>query len=127
MLRLVSIGMMAAVLTLGSASAQAFWAWMRDSVVNQFTDADWEILKGEAQRVLDDEADGAIVDWHNPESGNGGSIRPLESFTYQGMRCRKTPFRHASADGLKGQGVYNLCRQDDGTWKFVAESSLTAS
>ena len=122
--RLVLIGSMVAVFSLGALNAHSFWGWMRGAVVNQFTDADWEILKSEARRTLDGTADGGQVDWSNPDSGNGGSIKPLESFVFQGQRCRKTAFRHTSADGLEGQGVYNLCRQDDGTWKFVADSSL---
>jgi surface antigen len=112
--------------TLMGASTPAFavLGWMRGSAISTFTDADWEILTSEVDRVLDEEPDRKIVDWHNPDSGNGGSIRPLESFVFNDQRCRKTALRNRTAKGVAGQGVYNLCKQADGNWMFVTESEI---
>ncbi len=115
---------MALIMVLGAANAVAVWGWLRDAAVAEFTDADWEILQSEARRTLNEVADGERVDWNNPESGNGGSIKPLESFSYQGLKCRKVALRNTTASGLKGQGTFNLCLQEDNSWKFVAESSI---
>jgi surface antigen len=112
------------VLISASAPALGVLGWMRGSAMHAFTDGDWEILTREAYRVLDEEPDRKIVDWHNPDSGNGGSIRPLESFTFNDQQCRKTAFRNKTASGVAGQGVYNLCKQADGSWRFVAESEI---
>jgi surface antigen len=104
--------------------ASAFWAWMRGAALDDFTERDWEILKAEARRVLDEEPDGTRVDWSNPETGTGGAIKPLRTVESEGRTCRQTAFRQFTASGKKGQAVYHLCRQDDGTWRFIAESSL---
>ena len=97
---------------------------MRGAALNEFTDADREMLQSEARRALDDDADGTRTDWTNPDTGNGGSIKPLKTLTVDGQTCRQTAFRQTTASGLKGQGVYHLCRQDDGTWRFIAASSV---
>jgi surface antigen len=112
------------MLLLAALPASAFWAWMRGAALNEFTDDDWDMLKTEARRVLDEDPDGSRTDWTNPETGNGGSIKPLKTLTVDGQTCRQTAFRQVSATGLKGQGVYHLCRQDDGTWRFIAASSV---
>jgi len=109
---------------LAALPASAFWAWMRGAALNEFTDGDRDMLRAEARRVLDEEADGSRTDWTNPETGNGGSIKPLKTLTVDGQTCRQTAFRQVTASGLKGQAVYHLCQQDDGTWRFIAASSL---
>lgn len=114
-------------LLLAALPASAFWAWMRGAALNEFTDADRDMLKAEARRVLDEEPDGSRTDWTNAETGNGGSIKPLKTLTVNGQTCRQTAFRQVTTSGLKGQGVYHLCRQDDGTWLFIASSSLKAT
>lgn len=112
------------MLLLTALPASAFWAWMRGAALSKFTDADLEIFRVEARRVLDEEADGSRTDWTNPETGNGGSIKPLKTMTVDGQTCRQTAFRNVTATGIRGQSVYHLCRQDDDTWKFIAASSL---
>jgi surface antigen len=104
--------------------ASAFWGWMRGAALNEFTEADLAMLQSEARRVLDEDADGTRTDWTNPDTGNGGSIKPLKTLTVDGQTCRQTAFRQTTASGLKGQGVYHLCQQDDGTWRFIAASSV---
>lgn len=124
-MRVIVIALMLGFILLSvSTPAVAVLGWMRGSAVSAFTEDDWEILTREVYRVLDEEPDRKIVDWLNPDSGNGGSIRPLESFTYDGQPCRKTAFRNKTAKGIVGQAVYNLCKQADGSWMLVAESEL---
>jgi surface antigen len=115
------------VLLLTALPASAFWAWMRGAALSKFTDADLEIFRVEARRVLNEEPDGSRTDWTNPETGNGGSIKPLKTLTVDGQTCRQTAFRNVTASGIKGQVVYHLCHQDDDTWKFIAASSLKKS
>ncbi len=112
------------VLLTASLPAAAVWEWMRGAAITDFTDSDWVILKAEARRVLDEVADKVQVDWSNPETGNGGSMKPLATFDVDGQTCRQMAFKQVTAKGIEGQAVYHLCRQDDLTWKFVAASEL---
>lgn len=121
------------VLLIGALAASfpgpgwTFWAWMHDAALTQFTDGDWDILKAETRRVLDDEPDGARTDWNNSETGNGGSIKALATLSLEAQPCRRVAFKNVTATGTEGQGVYHLCRQEDGTWKFVAEATIRAA
>jgi surface antigen len=115
------------VLLLNAAPALASWTWMHNAALNEYSDGDWEILKAEARRVLVEEDDGTSVDWSNPETGSGGSIKVLATMQFQGRTCRRAAFRQFTASGRKGQGAYYVCHQEDDTWKFVAESSIRAA
>ncbi|MEE4361468.1 MAG: RT0821/Lpp0805 family surface protein [Pseudomonadales bacterium] len=116
----------AAALTflVGVAPARSNWAWMGGSAVLEFTDRDWEILKAEARRVLDEVDSGVRVDWRNEESGNSGAIKALMTFTHEGMTCRRLAFLNLSKKGVRGVSNYNLCRQDDGGWAFLSDSEI---
>ena len=112
------------LLALGAVTAQAQWGWMRDSAASEFTDADWDILRSEARRVLDEVESGVRVDWQNEATGNGGAIKALMTFEHQGKTCRRVAFLNISSKGRRGQANYNLCRQDDGTWGFISDSEV---
>ncbi len=107
-----------------SLPAAAVWGWLRGAAITEFTDSDWVMLKAEARRVLDEVDDKTRVDWTNPETGNGGSMKPLTTFEVDGHTCRQMAFKQVTAKGIEGQAVYHLCQQDDSTWQFVAESEL---
>jgi hypothetical protein len=40
--------------------------------------------------------DGASDEWFNPKTGNGGTITVLQSFTRDGMQCRKVRYEAKS-------------------------------
>jgi len=67
------------------------------------------------------EPDGEIVTWSNPETGNGGMVRPTRSFLGpQGTMCRQ--FRSSVAWGAgttSGTGL--ACLQPDGSWSVVED------
>jgi len=118
---IVAVGLL---LALGTLSAQANWRWMRDSAASEFTDADWEILRSEALRVLDEVESGVRVNWENQATGNSGAIKALMTFEHQGKTCRRVAFLNVSSKGRRGQANYNLCREDDGRWGFVSDSEV---
>jgi surface antigen len=92
--------------------------------MERFTDSDWEILRSKTRDLIDNGADGDRVDWENPETGNGGAIRVLNDFQFEGERCRETAFRSYTRNKvLEGQFTGHLCEQENGAWKFVADSN----
>ncbi len=116
--------LVALVVMLGAISAEAQYRWMRDTAARDFTEADWEMLRAETRRVLEEVESGVRVDWKNESTGNGGAIKALMTFEYRGRTCRRLAFLNVSSKGRRGQANYNLCLQEDGTWGFVSDSEV---
>lgn len=115
------------VVSLFTASdAAAVWGWMRGAAVEHFTEADWEILKATARETLDSSEDGAQVNWANKDTGNRGAMKAIMTFQYDGQNCRRMAFLNVSNKGQRGVSNYNLCKQPDDAWAFVADSVVTA-
>jgi hypothetical protein len=65
-------------------------------------------------------SDGATDAWSNPKTGNSGTITVLQSFTRDGMPCRKV--RYDSRIGNQpGTRIYTLdwCKTPQGVWKIA--------
>jgi len=118
--------LVAAAVTLSVPSAHAEWGWMRGGPAADFTDADWNLLKPEARRVLDEVDSGVRVNWKNPDTGAHGAIKALMTFEHDAQTCRRVAFLNISPKGRRGQGNYNLCQQPDGEWKFIADSEISS-
>lgn len=63
---------------------------------------------------------GAATTWSNPKTGNRGTITVLQSFTEQGMQCRKVKYDNRVVN-LTGTRSYTLnwCRTPKGEWKIA--------
>jgi surface antigen len=107
--------------------AASGWTWMRGSALSEFTDVDWETFKTQAAIALTDNADGEQLNWTNPDTGSSGSIKPLSTFEFNAMNCRRAAFRNVTRKGVKGGGVYNLCQLATGEWMFVTDSEIDAA
>ena len=67
------------------------------------------------------EPDGEIVTWSNPETGNGGMVRPTRSFLGPtGTMCRQFRTSLAWGNGTTG-GTGLACLQADGSWSVVED------
>ncbi|MFT4825163.1 MAG: surface antigen [Halioglobus sp.] len=114
------------VVSLAVASeAFATWNWMRDATLAQFNDADWSVLKATARETLDSADDGKQVNWANEDTGTKGAMKAIMTFQYEGQNCRRMAFLNINKNGERGVSNYNLCRQPDGSWAFVADSVVT--
>lgn len=111
------------LLVLAWGPAFAEWAWLQGTAVSEFTDSDWAAFQQRARAALEDGADGVVVDWSNPETGTRGQIKPLATFMYEGRPCRTAAFRTITGRGTRGQSVYTVCQQEDGTWKLVPDGT----
>jgi surface antigen len=73
-----------------------------------------------AYAALERAPSGTSTTWHNPDSGDSGSVTPTR--TYQqpnGTYCRE--YQQTVTIGGKTQQAYGTaCRQPDGTWKVVS-------
>lgn len=63
---------------------------------------------------------GAKTTWSNPNTGNRGNITVLQSFTRQGMQCRKVRYdnRVVNLQGVRSATV-NWCKTPSGEWKIA--------
>ena len=57
--------------------------------------------------------------WNNPETGNGGEIRPVRTYrSDSGQTCREyTHTVHIDGNPETARGT--ACRQSDGTWRLT--------
>ena len=75
-----------------------------------------------AQYALENLQDGQTTSWTNPNSGNSGSVTPVNVYT-SGVRtgeqyCRE--YQTKVTVGGKTQSAYGtVCRRPDGTWEIV--------
>lgn len=81
-------------------------------------DRDRRMATEAAHQAFENSHTGEPVQWHNPDSGNSGSVTPTR--TYQlanGQYCRQ--YRQDILIGNeKHQTTGTACRQGDGTWKI---------
>ncbi|MCP3667260.1 MAG: hypothetical protein GY696_32995 [Gammaproteobacteria bacterium] len=115
------LGVIVAITVMGGFSQQSWaarWLWLENSSVYQFTDKDWDLLRGVVLGALNHGEDGKRAEWNNPDSGHSGSITPLDTFEREGMRCRKTKFVTAS-DIMTGRSEFLLCKIPSGEWKVA--------
>ncbi len=94
--------------------------------LNQFDNTlngdDMNAIMAAGQRLYGraDVADGASDTWANPKTGNRGTITVLQSFTHEGMTCRRVRYDNRVA-GLANTRSYTLnwCKTPAGEWKIA--------
>lgn len=65
--------------------------------------------------ALEHGADGIESRWENPETGNNGSITPLNTTDDRNGVCRQAHIVNHSGN-TTGDATYRFCRQADGSW-----------
>lgn len=115
-----SIYRLSAALIAASFSTQVFAfneLFMAKGPMGKLKKSDVAIARTEIGKALDKGKDGETYNWSNPETKASGTIKPTNTFTKDGMRCRATEFT-TSAGGERGASTWNLCSTKDG-WKVA--------
>jgi len=82
--------------------------------------SDLALYDSTAQKGLASSADGQVLSWHNPETGNQGAFRPTRTFTaMNGRSCRHYRTTVAFIDRF-ASGDGTACRMADGRWQIVS-------
>jgi surface antigen len=97
--------------------------FLRDSPIAHMNEQDRQILRQTIDELLKS-PDGAVTDWSNPETGSHGRVKVLDTHDDQGSVCRNVRARN-EARGRKADGIYRLCKAEDGSWKFAAPLSAS--
>jgi surface antigen len=79
---------------------------------------DKRLMEKSSHQALEFAAAGNTVEWHNPDSGNHGTITPTNKYNESGRYCREYQ-QEVVIGGEKKQAYGKGCRQPDGNWKIV--------
>lgn len=81
--------------------------------------ADQLAMQNTAQQTLEKNPAYQPGYWHNPDSGNEGSITPTRTYRKaDGQYCREYT-QEVVVAGERQQAYGTACREMDGTWKIV--------
>ena len=87
---------------------------------NQLLPSDRVLYDSTTRKGLAESADGQVLSWYNPETGNQGVFRPTRSFTaMSGRSCRHYRTTVAFHDGFASSDG-TACRMADGQWQIVS-------
>lgn len=81
--------------------------------------ADRQAMQQRTQYSLESTRSGTTSNWHNPDSGNSGTITPQPAYTSKKKEyCRE--YQQTVTVGGKTETAYGTaCRQPDGTWRIT--------
>ena len=81
--------------------------------------ADQLAMERNAQYSLENTRTHTTTPWQNPDTGNSGSITPVETYkSPEGQYCREY-IQKVMVGGEEQQAYGTACRQPDGSWKVV--------
>ncbi len=82
--------------------------------------ADQLALQHETQHTLEYAPSGTTNTWHNPDSGNSGTVTADPAYRLNdGTYCREFT-QTVTVAGETQQAYGTACRQPDGTWQIVS-------
>ncbi len=81
--------------------------------------ADRLFMERNAHYSLENTRTNAATTWRNPDTGNYGSITPVETYqTSRGQYCREY-YQTVTIGGRPQQAYGTACRQPDGSWLII--------
>ncbi len=85
--------------------------------------ADRQYANRAASRGLEHKSSGETTSWSNPDSGHSGTFTPVRTYREpSGRYCREYQ-QTVTVGGQTEQAYGTACRQPDGSWKIVGDSS----
>jgi len=93
-------------------------AYIGKEIGKSLDQADRQAMQQQTQHSLENTISGETTNWHNPDSGNSGTITPQPAFTSKTEEhCRE--YQQTVTVAGKTETAYGTaCRQEDGTWKI---------
>lgn len=107
-----------AALLVSSAGLAQNTMFLRNSPIAHLNEVDRQILRETIEEALE-APDGTVMEWSNPDTGSGGRVKVLDTHEDQGLVCRSLRARN-EAHGRRADGIYRLCRDEGGNWRFAA-------
>ena len=88
------------------------------AVGNRMDAADRREAYHATQNSLEKNPSGTETKWHNPDSGNRGSVTPLNSYPVSNGRYCREYSHQVTINGKTEQAHGTACRQPDGSWQI---------
>ena len=89
------------------------------AIGNRMDAADRREANLATHKALETAPSGTPTSWHNPDSGNSGTITPTRTYQAQnGEYCREFE-QEVKISGESHQAYGTACRQPDGNWQVV--------
>ena len=106
-------------LTLALQPAQAQVVPLGWETVVTLTQADLDMIKATLANQIHNHRSGTSAAWHNPQTGNFGSVTLLKVFSRQGRRCEQIEYRMSPPQKAPSDRfVLTSCVQPDRSWKL---------
>jgi len=93
--------------------------FLKNSPAAKFTQADFKLLRGTADKALSGPPDGPAQAWSNDKTGASGTITPEGTEADKsGRECRRLRIANTYKTN-KDEGVYTFCRaKSGGQWQL---------
>lgn len=94
-------------------------ALLGGAVGNMLDARDKRMAAESANRALETAPSGKSTAWHNPDTGNSGTVTPVRTYQSGGAYCREYQ-QTVTIGGKQEQSYGTACRQPDGSWKVAS-------
>ena len=115
-----------ALISMGSAQADAPGPAPKrrhtggGDVSRALTPEDQEIHKKCINKMMTEGPKGTTGKWHNPKTGNGGTVTPTSGKPHASLTCRTFTETITLKDGRTETINGRACRKADGSWQLEA-------
>ncbi len=92
--------------------------FLRDSVMSEMSDAEYEQMRQSFYAALEQLDAGESAEWGVAEAAHG-TVTIGEDFEYSGYRCRSTRFENFIGS-KRGSGKLKFCKDQNGDWKILS-------
>lgn len=94
-------------------------AYIGRTVGRQLDEADQKKMYKTTQGALETGTSGTAAQWHNPDTGNSGTVTPQPAYdNTEGQYCRE--YQQTVTIAGEAETAYGTaCRQPDGSWKIA--------
>ncbi len=99
--------------------------FLKDAPLTRFTGPDREMFGKNLNTALEQNADGEVRRWQNPDTGSAGEIELVRSFTQDSKRCRGVRISNRARGYAEAKTDTVFCRETDGRWKVLPPSKPT--
>lgn len=96
--------------------------FLEDAPLTRFTGPDREMFGKNLNTALEQNADGEVRRWQNPDTGSAGEIELVRSFTQDSKRCRGVRISNRARGYAEARTDAVFCRETDGRWKVLLPS-----
>lgn len=119
---LAAVWLAGAAVPASAAGSGGNIGFLKDAPLTRFTGPDREMFRKNLNAALEQNADGDVRRWQNPDTGSSGEIELVRSFTQDSKRCRGVRISNRARGYAEAKTDAIFCRETDGRWKALPPS-----